>query len=61
MCESPSGDRIADFELKLMDIEVEHLGIPDTEYSVTVRMASSQYAHICRWAEWGGGVYQYLG
>ena len=28
-------DRIADFELKLMDIDAEQLGIPDTDYSAT--------------------------
>lgn len=32
-------DRISDFELKLMDIDSEHLGIPKTEYNcmITVR------------------------
>ena len=33
MFESPSQDRIADFELKLMDIDAEQLGIPDTDYA----------------------------
>lgn len=28
----------ADFSLKLMDIDSEHLAIPETEYSATVRM-----------------------
>ena len=35
MFESPQQDRIADFELKLMDIDAEQLGIPDTDYSAT--------------------------
>ena len=35
MFEAPLQDRIADFELKLMDIDAEQLGIPDTDYSAT--------------------------
>jgi proliferating cell nuclear antigen len=41
-------DRISDFELKLMDIDSEHLGIPDTEYSAVVRMPSSEFQRICK-------------
>ncbi|KAL3787388.1 hypothetical protein ACHAWO_000364 [Cyclotella atomus] len=46
--ESPNMDRIADFELKLMDIENEQLGIPDTEYKCTVQMPSSEFQRIIR-------------
>lgn len=46
--ESPSQDRISDFEFKLMDIESEHLGIPDTEYKVTVRMPAGEFQRIIR-------------
>ncbi|KAL3647343.1 hypothetical protein CASFOL_008311 [Castilleja foliolosa] len=48
MFESPSQDKIADFEMKLMDIDSEHLGIPETEYEAIVRMPSAEYARICR-------------
>ena len=41
-------DKISDFELKLMDIDSEHLGIPDTEYAATVKMPSAEFARICR-------------
>lgn len=41
-------DRISDFELKLMDIDSEHLGIPDTEYAAVVKMPSSEFARICK-------------
>ena len=37
MFESPSQDRISDFELRLMAIDSEHLGIPDTEYTATIK------------------------
>ena len=38
--ESKNSERISDFELKLMDIDADHLGIPDTEYGCTVKMPS---------------------
>ncbi|KAE8672609.1 Proliferating cell nuclear antigen [Hibiscus syriacus] len=37
---NPKQDKIADFEMKLMDIDSEHLGIPDAEYQAIVRMPS---------------------
>eukprot|EP01025_Chloroclados_australasicus_P062279 TRINITY_DN81783_c0_g1_i1.p1 TRINITY_DN81783_c0_g1~~TRINITY_DN81783_c0_g1_i1.p1 ORF type:complete len:281 (-),score=33.22 TRINITY_DN81783_c0_g1_i1:73-915(-) len=46
--ESPKNDRISDFELKLMDIDSEHLGIPDTEYSAVVRMPATEFQRICK-------------
>jgi len=48
MFESPSQDRIADFELKLMDIDSEQLGIPDTDYKCTIKMPSSEFQRIIR-------------
>ena len=41
-------DKISDFELKLMDIDSEHLGIPDTEYSAVVKMPSAEFQRIMR-------------
>ena len=38
----------SDFDLKLMDIDSEHLGIPETEYSATIRMPASEYSRIVR-------------
>lgn len=46
--ESPSQDRVSEFELKLMDIESEHLGIPDTEYKCNVRLPASEFQRIIR-------------
>ncbi len=40
-------DRVSDFELKLMDIDSEHLGIPDTDYSATITMPAAEYKRIC--------------
>ena len=46
--ENTSQDRISDFELKLMDIDSGHLGIPDTEYTAQVQMPSQEFQRICR-------------
>ena len=48
MFESPNQERISDFELKLMDIDSEQLGIPDTDYAATVKMPSAEFARICK-------------
>jgi len=48
MFESPNQDRIADFELKLMDIDSEQLGIPDTQYKCTIQMPSGEFQRIIR-------------
>merc|ERR1719220_659027 len=45
---SPEEDRVSHFSLKLMEIDSEHLGIPDTEYKTTVKMPSSEFQRICR-------------
>ena len=34
--------------MKLMDIDSEHLGIPDSEYQAIVRMPSSEFSRICK-------------
>merc|ERR1712046_394165 len=47
-CESSDDDRIADFEMKLMEIEAEHMEIPEQSYKVVVKMPSSEFQKICR-------------
>ena len=48
MFENTNADRISDFELKLMDIDSEHLGIPETEYKATVKMPAAEFQRICK-------------
>jgi len=40
--------RIGEYEMKLMDIDSEQLGIPDTEYDAKVAMPSAEFAKIIR-------------
>merc|ERR1711881_581213 len=48
MFESPNQEKISDFELKLMVIDSEHLGIPETEYSAEGTMPSGEFSKICK-------------
>merc|ERR1711865_1333984 len=48
MFETESQDRISDFEVKLMDIDSEHLGIPGQDYKVMVQMPAAEFQRICR-------------
>lgn len=45
--ESSENDRISEYDLKLMDIDQEHLGIPETEYAATIVMPSTEFRRIC--------------
>ncbi|KAJ3008616.1 hypothetical protein HKX48_008430 [Thoreauomyces humboldtii] len=46
--ESPKVDRMSEYDLKLMDIDSEHLGIPETAYDAVVKMSSAEFQRICR-------------
>ncbi|NXL65086.1 PCNA protein, partial [Chordeiles acutipennis] len=41
-------EKVSDYEMKLMDLDVEQLGIPEQEYSCVVKMPSAEFARICR-------------
>jgi proliferating cell nuclear antigen len=45
--ESSEKDRISEYDLKLMDIDQEHLGIPETDYAATISMPSVEFRRIC--------------
>merc|ERR1711933_539732 len=47
-CENSEDDRIADFDLKLMQIESEHMEIPEQQYKVVARLPSGEFQKICR-------------
>merc|ERR1711935_1009750 len=48
MFESPNQEKISDFEMKLMVIDSEHLGIPETDYCAEVTMPGGEFQKICR-------------
>lgn len=46
--ESPNKEKLAEYELKLINMDQEHLGIPETSYSCVVKMPSQEFSRICR-------------
>ncbi|PSN63036.1 proliferating cell nuclear antigen [Corynespora cassiicola Philippines] len=46
--ESKADERLQEYEIKLMDIDQEHLGIPETDYAATVSMSATEFQRICR-------------
>merc|ERR1712110_708050 len=47
-CEGGDQDRISDFDLKLMQIESEHMEIPEQLYKVVAKLPSGEFQKICR-------------
>lgn len=48
MFETRKQTRISNFNLKLIDIDSEHLGVPDTEYDTVVKMPSAEFSRIVK-------------
>ncbi|KAL4437211.1 hypothetical protein ABPG75_004350 [Micractinium tetrahymenae] len=48
MFESQNQERLSEFDLKLMDIDSEHLGIPEAEYDATVKLPASEFQRIVK-------------
>ncbi|KAK2463305.1 hypothetical protein APHAL10511_004960 [Amanita phalloides] len=46
--EAKHSDRVAEYDMKLMDIDTDSLGIPDTEYEARITMPSSEFGRIVR-------------
>eukprot|EP00055_Hartaetosiga_balthica_P004063 m.9980 g.9980 ORF g.9980 m.9980 type:complete len:265 (+) comp3584_c0_seq1:156-950(+) len=46
--ETPEQEKVSQFEMKLMDIESEHLGIPNQEHSAVVQLPAAEFQRICR-------------
>ncbi|KAF8514241.1 proliferating cell nuclear antigen [Hysterangium stoloniferum] len=46
--EAKNSDRVAEYDMKLMDIDTDALGIPDTEYEARVTMSAVEFGRICR-------------
>eukprot|EP00483_Globobulimina_turgida_P011268 UN11290 len=45
---SEKGDHVSNFSLKLMEIDQQQLGIPETEYKAVVCLPSTEFQRICR-------------
>ena len=38
MFESPNQEKVSDYEMKLMNLDQEHLGIPETDYASVIKV-----------------------
>jgi len=48
VCENTGEDEISEFDLKLMQIEAEHMEIPEQTYQVVARMPSGKFLKIVK-------------
>lgn len=48
MFESPNQDKVSDYEMKLMNLDAEHLGIPETDYAAVIKMPSAEFQRVIR-------------
>lgn len=46
--EAPRGERVSEYEIKLMDLDIQQLGVPQTDYDVQVKMSAAELQRICR-------------
>lgn len=44
--DTPNQEKVADYEMRLLDLDFEHLGNPVQEYSCLLSMPSGESAHI---------------
>ena len=43
MFESPKQEKVSDYEMKLMNLDQEHLGIPETDYASVIKMPAGEF------------------
>lgn len=46
--ESPKSGRVTEFSLNLITLDIEHLSIPETEYSSLITINSNDFSKICK-------------
>ena len=48
MFESPNQEKVSDYEMILMNLAQEHLGIPETDYYAVIKMPSAELQMVVR-------------
>jgi len=48
VCDSVDNSKVSEYQLKLMEIEAENMGIPDLEYKTFLSLPSADFQKICR-------------
>ena len=44
--EAPNQEKVSDYEMKLMNLDQEHLDIPETDYACVIKMPSGEFARV---------------
>ena len=44
--EAPNQEKVSDYEMKLMNLDQEHLGIPETDYACVIKMPAGEFARV---------------
>ena len=48
MFESPNQEKVSDYEMKLMNLDQEHLGIPETDYAAVIKLPSNEFQRVIK-------------
>jgi len=48
MFENPKQEKVSDYEMKLMNLDNEQLGIPETDYQAVIKLPSAEFQRIVR-------------
>ena len=46
--EAKNESEVSEYEVKLMNLDSEYLGIPDTSYSVQIKMPAHKFQRVCK-------------
>lgn len=46
--ENQKSGKVAEFQLNLLNLDIQALGIPDTEYSTYIKMSSNEFVSLCK-------------
>jgi len=48
MFELPNQEKVSDYEMKLMNLDQEHLGIPETDYAAVIKMPAAEFQRVIK-------------
>merc|ERR1711993_140151 len=48
MFESPNQEKVSDYEMKLVNLDQEHLGIPETDYAAVIKMPAAEFQRVIK-------------
>jgi len=46
--DAPDGGRTCEYDLRLMDLDVDSIAVPELDYDVCVKMSAAEFQRVCR-------------